>query len=311
MTAHSSGTGSSWNETLDVDQPHGLDYQEWNDVRIGDRKRMSQEHSTYADNTAGGIHKPGGSAILAMEDGTATIVADGTLRARGIAWDLSSRLWCATATAGASTTGDWTLLTMHPDKQWGGQDVTWTGAHEFDASVDISGNVAMDGDLTVDGKLLVDNSADFSDVAVTGDMSIDSTLSVGGDAAFVSDVSIDGTLAMQDAVVTGDSTFTFDAQAGETGPIFKILGDWSTRASDTTYTARTDGLVTAWIVDNAAFIVKGQTPYGTIVSHIEQPANLEAPVTFPVKAGDTWAVTAEPTTWTSASVKWLPFGDNT
>ena len=189
MTAHSTGTGSGWNETVDIDQPQGLDYREWNDIRIGVRKRIAQEHSTFADSTAGGIHKPGGTAVLAMEDGTATIVADGTLRGRGLAYDLSSRLWCASANAGVSTTGDWTLLKMHPDKQWDGGDVTWTGAHEFDASVDISGNVAMDGDLSVDGAIVVGGNA-----KVVGDASVDGTFTVGGDAAFLADASFDGTV---------------------------------------------------------------------------------------------------------------------
>ncbi len=199
MTAHSSGSGSSWNETLDVDQPHGLDYQEWNDIRIGTRKRMGQEHSSFADSTAGGIHKPGGNAVLAMEEGTATIVADGTLRGRGLAWDLSSRLWCASANAGTSTTGDWTLITIHPDKQWAGQDITWTGEAQFDASVefldpvDFTGpvvvegscdfsDVFVEGDLTVAGKFVIDGSADFSDVYVEGDISVDGILKVDGTA---------------------------------------------------------------------------------------------------------------------------------
>jgi hypothetical protein len=160
MTAHSDGQGSSWNETLDVDQPHGLDYREWNDIRIGTRKRLEQEHATFADNTVGGIHTPGGAAILGIEDGTATIVADGTLKGHGIAWDNSSRLYCSTAVAGASTTGDWTLIKLHPDKQWGGQDITWTGDHSF--AKDVSVAVA----------LYVENSADVSDFGVKGDMSV-------------------------------------------------------------------------------------------------------------------------------------------
>jgi len=118
MGTHQSGDGVAWTgaESLDVDQPHGLDYLQSNHIAIGVRKRLSHEHSTFADATVGAIHTPGGTAVLGMEEGTATVVADGTLRARGLCWDLSSRLWCSTATAGVSTTGDWTLLTMHPDK---------------------------------------------------------------------------------------------------------------------------------------------------------------------------------------------------
>jgi cytoskeletal protein CcmA (bactofilin family) len=197
MTAHSSGSGSSWNETLDVDQPHGLDYQEWNDIRIGIRKRMAQEHASFADSTVGGIHAPGETAIMGMEDGTP---ANTTSRGRGIVWDTSSRLWCNTSTAGVSTAYSPCVLSIHPDKQWGGGDVTWVGAHEFDSSVDISGNttiegalsvdnssdfsdVFIEGDLTLAGKFVIDGSADFSDVYVEGDLSVDGVLKVDGTAS--------------------------------------------------------------------------------------------------------------------------------
>jgi hypothetical protein len=159
---------------------------------------MEQEHSSFADNTIGGIHTPGGAAILGIEDGTFTIVADGTLKGHGIVWDNSSRLYCSTAVAGASTTGDWTLIKLHPDKQWGGQDVTWTGSHEFDGSVDISGPLTLDGAIDcsviiVDGSvdisgaldcsvLGVDGSADFSDAGFGGDVTVSGLLKVDGTA---------------------------------------------------------------------------------------------------------------------------------
>jgi hypothetical protein len=93
MTAHSSGSGSSWNETLDVDQPHGLDYQEWNDIRIGIRKRMAQEHASFADSTVGGVHKPGEVATLLITDGTGDGDMTTDTRGRGILWDNSPRLY--------------------------------------------------------------------------------------------------------------------------------------------------------------------------------------------------------------------------
>lgn len=199
MTAHSSGTGESWNETLDVDQPHGLDFQEWNDIRVGIRNRMKQEHASFADNTVGGIHKPGGAAVLGIDDDTATVIADGTYRGHGIVWDGSLNLWCATKTAGATTTGDFTILLMHPDKQFKGGDITWTGAQQFDNSVefldpvDFTGpvivegscdfsDVAITGDLTIAGKFIIDSSADFSDVFVEGDVSVKGVLKVDGTA---------------------------------------------------------------------------------------------------------------------------------
>jgi hypothetical protein len=320
LSVHPDGTGTGWTnvEAVDVNQPHGLDYLYSQHIAKGVRKRMNQEHSAFADATVGGIHKPGGCAVLAVEitdDCTAPVVADGTYRARGLIWahskDTSNYgvLFCNTAAAGASTTGDWTVLKMHPDLQWSGGDVTWAGAHEFDASVDISGNVAMDGDCTIDGVLKVDSSVDFSDVYIAGDCSVDSTFTVGGDAAFVSDVSIDGTLAMQNVVLTGDSTFTFDPIAGETGPTFNHLGDWSARANNTTYTARTDGEVYAIKTGStSAQKIEGDTPSGTlkqVATNLSAAGVGSLSINFKVKKGDTWDVSG------ASTVYWLPYGDNT
>lgn len=327
MSVHSAGTGSGWKEDLDVDQPHGQDYVEFNDLRIGVRKRINKEHEAFGDTTAGGEHIPGGCNVVDILDATSDMTNywdDGTYTGGGLVWCISTgtaygALWLC-ATTDATYTGvadDVTILKMHPDVQWGGQDVTWQGAHGFAADVSMDSTLAIDGkivstsDLSITGgDIFCDGTADFSTIGVDGTACL-ADVSVSGSLDVAGDVSVDGTTAVQDLVITGDSTVTFDAIAGETGPIFKIFGDWSTRASDTTYTARTDGIVTAYVVDNASFLVRGHTPYGTVVSYIEQPANLEAPVTFPVKAGDTWAVKVDPTTWTSASVKWLPFGDNT
>lgn len=200
MTAHSSGSGSSWNETLDVDQPHGLDYQETNDDRIGVRKRMAQEHATFADNTVGGVHKPGGSAVLGIHDGTPP-AADGTaLRGHGLIWDNTARLWCSTAVAGASTSGDPTLLFLHPDKQWAGGDITWTGAQQYDNSVEFLDPVDFTGPVIVEG------SCDFSDVAITGDISIAGKFAIDGSADF-SDVFIEGDVSVK-GVLKVDGTAT-------------------------------------------------------------------------------------------------------
>ncbi len=336
MGVHASGDGAAWDslESLDVDQPHGLDYRESVHMAKAVRKRLDQEHTTFGDSTAGGIHMPGGVAVLGMEltddggDITAVVVGDGTYRARGLvwAWDGSAdaRLWCSTKAAGNSTTGDWTLLALHPDKQWGGRDVTWAGDHEFGGDVDIT------GDVSVGGALYVDASADFSgavnitgdvtingslklsaDMTITGDIAIDGTSNFTGDAKFAADVSIDGTTVLQDTVITGDSTFTFDPIAGETGPTFKILGDWSSRGQDTTYTARTDGFVAGEIIASGKTISL-ETPVGTVRYRHYQASggNVPAQITGLVKKGDTWAIRVDTTTAT-ASVLWLPFGDNT
>lgn len=210
MSVHSTGTGSAWNETLDVDQPHGLDYREFNDIRIGTRRRVGEEHASFADNTVGGIHKPGGSAVLGIDDDTANFNSaniDGTYRGHGIAWDGSVNLWCATATAGATTTGDWTLLKMHPDKQWDGQDITWQGEAQFDASVEFLDPVDMTGPLLVDG------SCDFSDVGITGTLSVDASSDF-SDAFVEGDISINGALKV-DGVMEVDGTATeFGGTAG-------------------------------------------------------------------------------------------------
>lgn len=160
FAVHSSGTGTGWEEASpDVDQPHGLDFRELQDIRKGVRKRIEQEHATFADNTVGGIHTPGGAAILGIEDGTASIVADGTLKGHGMVWDNTSRIWCATAVAGASTTGDWTLVLINPDKQWAGGDVTWLGSHEF-SDVGVRGDMSVDGTIT--GSIVVDGTFTFA-----------------------------------------------------------------------------------------------------------------------------------------------------
>ena len=185
MGVHANGDGAAWDslEALDANQPHGLDYRESVHMAKAVRKRLEQEHSQFADSTVGGIHKPGGCAVLGVEytdDCTATVAADGTYRARGLVWSYSDTsnfgvLFCNTSAAGTSTAGDFTVLKMHPDLQWAGGDVTWAGAHEFDASVDITGNVAVDGDVSVDG-----SSSFGGDVFVGGDISVDGDIMFDG-----------------------------------------------------------------------------------------------------------------------------------
>lgn len=207
MGTHPSGDGVAWDslEAIDVDQPHGKDYVTFNHMAIAVRKRISQEHSEFGDTTAGGIHKPGGCAILGMEitddagDPTALIVADGTYRGHGLVWDYEVEtgankgiLWCATAAAGASTTGDWTVMKLHPDLQWGGGDVTWAGAHAFQGNVDMS-DVDITGSLDVSGAVDVDASIDCSDIYANGDVSLSGTLKVATDFSLTGGMGIDGT----------------------------------------------------------------------------------------------------------------------
>jgi hypothetical protein len=172
---------------------------------------MEQEHTSFADATVGGIHKPGGCAVLGMEitdDCTAPVVADGTYRGHGLVWAYSKDasnwgvLFCTTGAAGASTTGDWTVLKMHPDLQWSSGDVTWGGAHEFDATVCFDGEaefaaavdfsadatVTIGGDLTVGGTAHFDGTVNFNSAV---DFSADVTVSIPGDLS-VRDSSITG-----------------------------------------------------------------------------------------------------------------------
>ena len=263
---------------------------------------MNAEHAAFADATVGGIHKPGGCAVLGIEDGTATVIADGTVVGHGIIWDNTEALWCCTAAAGASTTGDWTILQMNPNTQWKGGDVTWAGEHQFDGSGYFTQPIEFSTvDLT--GPLYVDSSADFSDVYSAGDVSILGNLSCNSDCDIAGDFSVDGTLVMQDAVLTGDSTFTFDPIAGETGPTFKILGDWSARSNNTTYTSRTDGMVITQ--DGVGATTTLATPSGTTRAQVTRQAGGYASGTMLVKKGNTWDVSG------AGAVFWLPFGDNT
>jgi len=331
MGVHASGDGAAWDslEALDVDQPHGLDYREQQHVAKAVRKRLDQEHSTFADATVGGIHTPGGSAVLGVDytdDCTVTVVADGTYRARGLIWAYSDTsnwgvLFCNTSAAGTSTCGDFTVLKMHPDLQWGGRDVTWQGGHQFDATLSVVGDVSFDANMAIGGDLTVDGAfALGGNAKIVGDCSVDSTFTVGGDAAFHADISIDGTTVVGDTVITGEATLTFDGVVGDSTSIVSVnmFGDWSERTSDgtlghdVTWTAVTDGMVTTYALKTAtALKLVGKTPVATARVSIEGGSGKRTGLSFPVKAGDTWCVSSDNTAWTSGKVYWLPFGDNT
>ena len=152
MAVTPSGDGAAWVTNIDVDQPHGLDYRAWNHLALAVQNRLKQEHALFADATVGGIHKPGGTAVLGIDDDTANFTGrDGTYRGHGIVWDGSINLWCWTAVGGATAapgvagTADMTILKMHPDKQWGGGDVTWAGAHEFASTARFKGTADFSG----------------------------------------------------------------------------------------------------------------------------------------------------------------------
>lgn len=157
MAVHSNGNGSGWLEDLDADQPHGLDYQEFNDFRIGLRKRLRKEHVEFADATIGGEHIPGGCAVLLIEDNTADVskaYSDGTMTGGGIAWCSTVGLWCVTSDGTWTGTEDIKKITFPLACLCVGDDITMTGNWKFDNSVDFSG-VNIDGTCTIaDGALL-------------------------------------------------------------------------------------------------------------------------------------------------------------
>lgn len=194
--AHPDGTGTSWDdcEAVDVDQPHGLDSRYVSHVAKAVRKRIDKEHEDFADATVGGEHTPGYCKILKHVDGTADVSAakDATLfQNNGIVHSAGNQtLWCITGAA-----SDPTILLMHPNKQYKGGDITWTGAAQFDASVDMT-IVHIDASLTVSGATLLDGSTNIHGPADMSDTQIDGTLTVLDRADFSA------------IGVSGDSTFT-------------------------------------------------------------------------------------------------------
>ncbi len=336
MGVHASGDGAAWDslENLDVDQPHGLDYRESVHMAKAVRLRLDQEHTTFGDSTAGGIHMPGGVAVLGMEltddggDITAVVVGDGTYRARGLvwAWDGSAdaRLWCSTKAAGNSTTGDWTLLALHPDKQWGGRDVTWAGDHEFGGDVDIT------GDVSVGGALYVDASADFSgavnitgtfevtgNVGITGDLTMSGTLKVATDVSITGDMGIDGTSNFFDEVDFSDVYLRGDV----TGSALGIVAIFGARTfTDTVagalvhtsiYKAQCDGFLTVTsATDGNAFTIFAEqtdTSPDVVVAYTESNSNITNGVTVPIRKDD-YVQVAQTEGAAAAIMSFVPIG---
>lgn len=278
---------------------------------------MNQEHSAFADATVGGIHTPGGCAVLAMEisddggDITTPVVGDGTYRARGLvwAWDGSQNaiLWCATKAAGNSTTGDWTVLMMHPDKQWAGRDVTWAGAHEFDASVDISGPVR------IHGAVIVDSSSDISDVYVNGDISMTGSIKVATDVSITGDMAIDGTSNFYDEV---------DVSSLNASGVVSMLSAYTDEDSNTdtmlvahAYKAATDGFVTVYATTNGegrvvkSYVGLDNDPEGTgdIVQYSQTYGNgAEISQNFPVAKDEYFEVVS--VNATATVIRWKSMG---
>lgn len=334
MGVHDSGTGSYWDENSpDVDQPMGLDWQEFQGLKQAINKRLSKGHVAFGDETAGGEHVPGGCAVLGIEistdGGDATLWIDedqsaGTFRGHGLAWVWDglndARLWCSTAPAESTAATAWTVVKLHPDKQWGGGDVSWTGAHIFCSSVDVTG-VLGTNDVSVSGNLKCASNAD-----VTGALNVTSLITCATGASFAHDISgtgadFDSTVVCEAALkITGDAsvtgTFVATGDVSITGGTVSMFGSWCERSFNTEYVdICTDGFVVAWgqptsppskmsiVVDNVKlarttlYVNAYGVPIYSTVSGI-------------ISRGSTWCVSLTAALADGAAY-WIPFGDNT
>jgi hypothetical protein len=253
MGVHATGTGTGWDEASpDIDQPHGLDYREEQDIRKGVRKRIAKEHLTFADATVGGEHIPGGCNVLHTQDASAT-PADISDKSGDATGYHEGGLVCLTGRDGTSP-ALWYFddntepipIMMTPGSCCLGADWTWDGAHLFDASCDFS-DVAVTGDLTLEGKFIVDSSADFSDVYVDGDITIKGTLKVATDFSLTGDMAVDGTSNFYDECDFSDMYLRGDI-TGSSLKTTSIFGTDSTRdsagagfANEKTYLINGDG----------------------------------------------------------------------
>ncbi len=206
------------------------------------------------------------------------------------------------------------MLLLHPDKQWAGGDVTWQGAHEFDASVDISGNVGMDGDLTIDGKIAVDSSADFSDVFVEGDISVAGSLAVATDFTLTGDMAVDGTVNFG-GVVSFGADISAAAQVTTFGANTNQDDEPTAMLKAHAYLANQDGFVTAFAEAEAGnrtvsgYVGATNDPAGAgdLVAQSNSKTTGEIDfISFPVASGKYFEIVANTTN--AATIFWHPVG---
>jgi len=221
MSATPDGTGTGWTltEAIDVDQPIGLSYRALIHLAKAVRKRVGKEHETFADVTVGGEHIPGYCKVLKHVDATGDVSAaqDATLfQNNGIVHSAGNQtLWCITGAA-----SDPTILLIDPDKQYKGGDITWTGAQQFDASVDMT-ILHVDGSLTAD-RLVCQSQADFSDAHFTGDVTlgkavqVDGTFSTNGATRLIGDATMYGMMSFCANNLYDSSWFDLTAGASST-----------------------------------------------------------------------------------------------
>lgn len=181
-SVHNSNQGATWSnlESLDVNQPHGLDYRQENAIAAGVRKRILKEHLEFTDATVGGEHLPGVARVI-NKDTSANIDTSwgsGYLRGSGLQWNpTTGRFYCATIDGSDNGVADMTVIGYSP---WA--DATWTGIHQFDASVDmtalciqgsfcVAGHIVCASKVEVTGSLLCDDSVDVAGFFACGSYS--------------------------------------------------------------------------------------------------------------------------------------------
>jgi hypothetical protein len=212
FNAHPDGSGTDWEEDVDVDRPHGLDYRAWNHLAKAFRKRIDKEHESVGDGTAGGEHVPGIAQVLRQVDGTADVSGayDATLfQANGLVHSSGNQtVWCITDDG-----ADPTICLIDPDKQCKGADITWTGAQQFDASVDmtimhVDGSATFTGPVRFEGSAAVasfDGTVDFSVAAFDGTVDFGkradfTSIGVAGDSTFAGAVDFEGAVKIDGSV---------------------------------------------------------------------------------------------------------------
>jgi microcystin-dependent protein len=122
---------------------------------------MQKEHVQFADGTAGGEHIAGGCGVCDFQETTSAMetgYSDGTYKGAGLVWCYSASgnygvLYCSTFDGTVDSgvgSDDPTVMLLHPDLQWGGGDITWTGAHQFDSTVNFNGLIQVKSLSTFD-----------------------------------------------------------------------------------------------------------------------------------------------------------------
>lgn len=335
MGVHNDGLGSDWDAASpDVDQNQGLDYREFNGLKAAVRKRLAKGHVDFADDTAGGEHVPGGCGVFGIEitsSPTDNLTADNNYRGHGLVWTYDNGqngiLYCNTAPAESTDyINDWTVVLMHPDKQWGGGDVSWTGAHEFQARVDITG-VLGTNDVSISGNLHC-----ASDMDVTGALTVTETVTCATGASFGMDVSgtgaeFDSTLVAEavlkavDWSSTGDVVMGSDFScSGHTNTVSILSGPYPAEIQEQLATgttrnfgvAATDGLVTIeCAMGNGGGYVFVYSPYQTDTA-VMRAASVSYDILYPVvmtiavKKGDDFAVKVQK--YAPVTIGLCPFG---